>query len=65
MLRNGKMTPSWQDGAHPDDIDVTCAGTLICYIKEGHKVYIAIARMNCSLPCSTMHNSFVTAGSQI
>jgi LmbE family N-acetylglucosaminyl deacetylase len=30
-------------GAHPDDIDVSCAGTLIRYVKEGHKVYIAIA----------------------
>jgi len=28
---------------HPDDIEVFCAGTLIRYVKEGHKVYIAIA----------------------
>ena len=29
--------------AHPDDIEVFCAGTLIRYVKEGHKVYMAIA----------------------
>jgi LmbE family N-acetylglucosaminyl deacetylase len=29
--------------AHPDDIEIHCAGTLIRYVKEGHKVYIAIA----------------------
>lgn len=29
--------------AHPDDIEIQCAGTLIRYIKEGHKVYMAIA----------------------
>lgn len=29
--------------AHPDDVEVFCAGTLIRYIKEGHKVIMAIA----------------------
>jgi LmbE family N-acetylglucosaminyl deacetylase len=29
--------------AHPDDTEVQCAGTLIRYIKEGHKVYMATA----------------------
>ena len=29
--------------AHPDDIELQCAGTLIRYVKEGHKVYMAIA----------------------
>ena len=29
--------------AHPDDVEVFCAGTLIRYVKEGHKVYMAIA----------------------
>ena len=29
--------------AHPDDVEVFCAGTLIRYVKEGHKVFIAIA----------------------
>jgi LmbE family N-acetylglucosaminyl deacetylase len=28
---------------HPDDIEIQCAGTLIRYVKEGHKVYMAIA----------------------
>src|SRR3990170_8746933 len=28
--------------AHPDD-EGSCAGTLIRYVREGHKVYIAIA----------------------
>ena len=29
--------------AHPDDIELQCAGTLIRYVKEGHKVHMAIA----------------------
>lgn len=29
--------------AHPDDIELQCAGTLIRYVKEGHNVYMAIA----------------------
>ncbi|NLB51215.1 MAG: PIG-L family deacetylase [Clostridiaceae bacterium] len=29
--------------AHPDDLDFQCAGTLIRYVKEGHKVYMNIA----------------------
>jgi len=29
--------------AHPDDIELQCAGTLIRYVKEGHKVFMAIA----------------------
>lgn len=30
-------------GAHPDDLDLQCVGTLIRYVKEGHKVTMAIA----------------------
>jgi LmbE family N-acetylglucosaminyl deacetylase len=29
--------------AHPDDIELQCAGTLIRYVKEGHKVFMAVA----------------------
>lgn len=29
-------------GAHPDDIEIGCAGTLARYAQEGHKVYISI-----------------------
>ncbi|MCD6317525.1 PIG-L family deacetylase [Candidatus Aerophobetes bacterium] len=29
-------------GAHPDDIEIGCAGTLARYVQEGHKVYISI-----------------------
>ena len=29
--------------AHPDDAELQCAGTLIRYVKEGHKVVMAIA----------------------
>jgi LmbE family N-acetylglucosaminyl deacetylase len=29
-------------GAQSDDSDVSCAGTLIRYVNEGHKVYDAI-----------------------
>lgn len=30
-------------GAHPDDIEMQCAGTLARYAKAGHKVFMAIA----------------------
>ena len=30
-------------GAHSNDIDVSCIGTLIRYVKEGHKNYVANA----------------------
>lgn len=30
-------------GAHPDDIEINCAGTLAKYAAEGHKVFIATA----------------------
>jgi N-acetylglucosamine malate deacetylase 1 len=29
-------------GAHPDDIEICCAGTLARYAKEGHKVFISV-----------------------
>ena len=29
-------------GAHPDDIEVQCAGTLLKYRKAGHKIFIAL-----------------------
>ena len=25
-------------GCHPDDLEISCAGTLIKYVKQGHKV---------------------------
>jgi len=28
-------------GAHPDDLETLCAGTLAKYVKEGHKVFMA------------------------
>ena len=30
-------------GAHPDDVEFLCAGTLALYAAEGHKIFIAIA----------------------
>lgn len=27
-------------GAHPDDIEILCAGTLIRYVREGHEVFM-------------------------
>lgn len=30
-------------GAHPDDIEMQCAGTLALYSQAGHKVFMAIA----------------------
>jgi len=29
-------------GSHPDDIEVFCAGTLLKYKKQGHKIFIAL-----------------------
>ena len=29
-------------GAHPDDIEVGCAGTLLKYAKQGHEIYVLI-----------------------
>ena len=29
-------------GAHPDDIEVLCAGTLLKYRDQGHKIFIAL-----------------------
>jgi len=30
-------------GAHPDDIEMQCAGTLALYAEAGHKVFMAVA----------------------
>lgn len=30
-------------GAHPDDIEIGCGGTLIKYTREGHQVYFLVA----------------------
>jgi LmbE family N-acetylglucosaminyl deacetylase len=30
-------------GAHPDDIEMQCAGTLALYAAQGHKVFMAVA----------------------
>lgn len=30
-------------GAHPDDIELQCAGTLACYVQHGHEVFMAVA----------------------
>ena len=29
-------------GAHPDDIEVGCAGNLLKYVRDGHEVYLAV-----------------------
>ena len=29
-------------GAHPDDIEAYCAGTLIKYARQGHKIFHAV-----------------------
>lgn len=29
-------------GAHPDDIEICCAGTLARYAQDGHRVFISI-----------------------
>lgn len=30
-------------GAHPDDLEILCAGTLARYVKEGHEVVMCVA----------------------
>ncbi|QGQ94765.1 PIG-L family deacetylase [Paenibacillus psychroresistens] len=30
-------------GAHPDDIEIQCAGTLAMYVMQGHQVFMAVA----------------------
>ena len=30
-------------GAHPDDIEMQCAGTLALYKKQGHEIFVAVA----------------------
>ena len=32
-------------GAHPDDIEILCAGTLALYKQQGHTVFMAVARV--------------------
>ena len=29
-------------GAHPDDVEICCGGTLTKYRNNGHKIYIAL-----------------------
>jgi len=43
-------------GAHPDDIDICCAGTLARYVNEGHKVFISIT---CKGNAGTLEKSAV------
>lgn len=31
-------------GAHPDDLEIMCAGTLAKYARRGDEVYMAIIR---------------------
>jgi len=30
-------------GAHPDDIEIACAGTLLRYKEQGHQIFIAVS----------------------
>ena len=30
-------------GAHPDDIEILCGGTLALYAEQGHKIFMAVA----------------------
>ena len=30
-------------GAHPDDIEILCSGTLALYKQQGHTVFMAVA----------------------
>jgi len=29
-------------GAHPDDLEISCGGTLIRYVREGHKIFMCV-----------------------
>ncbi len=43
MPTAGKKLTVLVASAHPDDIELQCGGTLIRYVKEGHRVVMAIA----------------------
>lgn len=30
-------------GAHPDDLEILCGGTIACYVAAGHSVWMAVA----------------------
>ena len=40
-------------GAHPDDVETMCAGTLAKYASLGHKVFIATATNGGGTCCKT------------
>lgn len=43
MSDSSEMVNILAIGAHPDDVEYGCGGTLIKYIKAGHKVFLYIA----------------------
>ena len=47
-------------GAHPDDIEFLCGGTLALYARAGHKVYMAIAT-NGEVGSATLSKDEITA----
>jgi N-acetylglucosamine malate deacetylase 1 len=34
-------------GAHPDDVEFLCAGTLLKYHRQGHNIFIALTTSCC------------------
>jgi len=47
-------------GAHPDDVEFLCAGTLALYAAQGHKVFIAVAT-NGNVGSPTLGNNEIRA----
>jgi len=47
-------------GAHPDDIEISCGGTLAKYAKQGHKIFTATAT-NGNVGSSTLSREEIAA----
>ena len=49
--------------AHPDDIEVNCAGTLLKYHQQGHKIFIALTTSG-NTGSNLIPSKFETAGTR-
>ena len=43
MTKSSELVDILAIGAHPDDIEYGCGGTLVKYVKAGHRVFLFIA----------------------
>ena len=61
-------------GAHPDDLEIACGGTLLRFIKEGHDVSMVVMvkptvevnpSRNSDIVSQELHNSITSFGNNI